>query len=157
MPLVKGSSNFSRLLSSRTFLIVNLIILSFLVFSFGREFARNYVIQQEIADLTAEKANLEAQNMELATLMSSVQTETYIEQEARVKLGLAKPGEKVVIFSGTKGAASSNDQVSGAASLAGETIASDLSALANPLKWWYYFFDINKFDMFKVYGNSSPG
>lgn len=155
MSLVKSHSGFSRLLSSRTFLIVNLVILAFLFFSFGREFARNYIVRQEIADLTAEKKSLEAENIELSKFMSSVQTETYIEQEGRTKLGLAKPGEKVVIFSNYDSGKLSNNNLDMDMLAASELPVVDLSTIANSSKWWYYFFDINKFDMLKVYGNSS--
>lgn len=136
-------------------MIANLVIFSLLVFSFGREFARNYIIQQEIAELTAEKATMEAENSELTTFMSSVQTETYIEQEARIKLGLSKPGESVVILSGLDSVSPSNNGDALTAAEVDSLSVPDLNALANPLKWWYYFFDINKFDMIKIYGNHS--
>jgi len=154
MSLLKQSSTLSRLLSSRTFLLVNFIILAFLFFSFGREFARNYMIRQEIDELTTEKEALEAENLELSSFMSSVQTETYIEQEARIKLGLSKPGEKVVILSDSQVENSTEGDGSLDLNKVDNFFVPDPSSLANPLKWWYYFFDINKFDMIKIYGNN---
>lgn len=153
MPLIKHRTSFSRFLSSKTFLFASLAVLSFLLFSFGREFANNYAIQREIAELTAEKESLAAQNSELTVLMSLVQTETYIEQEARIKLGLSKAGEKVVIFSEDDGVLLT-DENRAVLSLGEDGFKADFSALANPRKWWYYFFNINKFDMIKVYGSS---
>lgn len=141
------SSGLSRLLSSRTFLLINLFVLGFLVFSFGREFVRDYSIRQEIAGLEAEKARLESENSEMAALMSFLQTETYIEREARVKLGLAKPGEQVVILPEGQSGQPAEGEADYAAAAAG-----DLFSIANPRKWWYYFFDINKFDMINLYG-----
>lgn len=155
MSLLKQGSTLSRLLSSRTFLIVNFIILAFLFFSFGREFASNYMIRQEIDELMAEKEALEAKNSELSSFMSSVQTETYIEQEARIKLGLSKPGEKVVILSNSQTKNLTESEAGLDLNKVDNFSVPDLTTLANPLKWWYYFFDINKFDMIKIYGNNS--
>lgn len=129
--------------------MINLFVLGFLVFSFGREFVRDYSVRQEIAGLEAEKAALENENSEIIALMNSIQTETYIEREARIKLGLAKPGEKVVILPDSR----EDNQTKTNIDYAAEIPAEDLSAVANPRKWWYYFFDINKFDMIKIYGN----
>lgn len=152
MSLIKHRTNFSRFLSSKTFLCACLAVLSFLLFSFGREFANDYAIQREIAELTAEKESLAAQNTELSVLMSLVQTETYLEQEARIKLGLSKAGEKVVVFSEDSSVLTTDEN--GADLPRDEKdFVSDFSALANPRKWWYYFFNINKFDMIKVYGS----
>lgn len=122
--------------------------MGFLVFSFGREFVRDYSIRQEIAALEAEKASLEAENSDITSFMASIQTETYIEREARIKLGLAKPGEQVVVLP-SSGEANQGQDESGSVV---EITMADLSSIANPSKWWYYFFDINKFDMIKIYG-----
>jgi len=147
--------SFTRLLSSRTFLLVNLLFLGLLIFSFGREFARNYTIQQEISELEAEKTFLEAKNSDIVTLMNSVQTETYIEREARIKLGLSKPGEKVMIVPDFNNINLTSNEAEDKNSVdyLEQIPATDLSSIANSLKWWYYFFDVNKFDMIKIYGN----
>jgi len=62
-------------------------------------------------------------------------------------LGLAKPGENVVVLSN-----SDNKQTQTEVNYAAEITTQDLSSIANYRKWWYYFFDINKFDMIKIYG-----
>jgi hypothetical protein len=122
-----------------------------LFFSFGREFARDYVIQKEIVELTAKKMAMEEKNLALSELMFAVQTETFIEQEARTKLGLSKPGETTVVFP-PDGISSESATIPTEEEL---VFLPNSAALANPLKWWYYFFDLNKFDLIKVYGNSS--
>ena len=153
MPHPARNFSLPRLLSSRTFLIANLLLLGLLFFSFGREFARNYTIQQEIAELESEKTSLEAKNSEITSLMSAVQTETFIEREARIKLGLSKPGEKVIIVPGSATTNQAGSEQISETDYLSEIPVTDLSSVANSLKWWYYFFDINKFDMIKIYGN----
>jgi len=155
MKILARVTGIKRLLNSRTVLVVNLLVLFFLFFTFGREFVNNYSIQQEIANLEAEKSSLEAQNLEISALMNSVQTETYIEHEARIKLGLSKPGEKVVVVPDTGETSTEVDKNSGDFDYAAEVPITNFSSVAKPLKWWYYFFDINKFQMIKIYGNKS--
>lgn len=153
-PLGRGLK-FPRFFSSRIFLLINLFFLFFLFFSLAREWTNNYAVQQEIAKLTAEQAALEAENLDLTAIMSAVQTETYIEQEARIKLGLAKPGEKVVIFSEQdQQVAKIPDGQFDKGNISDQSIKA-WEKLANPRKWWYYFFNSNKFDLIKVYGNPS--
>jgi len=88
---------YRRLLEFRLFFVVNAVILVLLALSFGREFLRNMEIQHDIADLKAQATSLEAKSLEIAQLNTAFQTESYIEREARLKLGLKKPGEEVVV------------------------------------------------------------
>jgi hypothetical protein len=57
-----------------------------------------------------------------------------LEQEARLKLNLQKPGESVVIIPGVGGGRELGENVAG---MEGEN-----KAISNPKKWWNYFFKI---------------
>jgi len=146
---------FQRLFGRRVFLVLNLIFLGFLLFSFGREFARNWEIQQEIKTLETKAENLQIQHSEIESLMTAAGTETFVEREARLKLGLSKSGENVVIIeegqiselSGTTSGGSVDRQFDYEA-----TEDSSPTSIANQVKWWYYFFDNNKFLAIKSYG-----
>ena len=71
---------------------------------------------------------LEAKNRELKNKLSSVQSQEYIEEQARNKLGLGKPGETVVIIPDDK-----LKLVLGASQSA-------QIRLPNWLGWWKVFF-----------------
>lgn len=149
------TSWFQRWFGRRIFLIINLIFLGFLVFSFGREFARNWEIQKEIKSLEAEAEDLQSQHLEIEKLVTAAGTEAFVEKEARLKLGLSKSGENVVIIeeeqvnnSGNSYNNDANNQVLNSSVI----IDSSPTSIANPKKWWYYFFDINKFFALKSYG-----
>lgn len=83
-------------------------------------------VQREIDRLKAELAALEQQNEELERLISYLETTEFVERESRVKLGLAKPGERVIIIPRNEGAA--------------EVAGEGGNAESNPRKWWQYFF-----------------
>lgn len=53
-------------------------------------------INKEIADLQAQRQKLEGQKDEVEKLLSYLQTDSYIEKEARLKLNLSLPGEKQI-------------------------------------------------------------
>ncbi len=128
-----------RIFHFRFLFAVNLAVAILLGYSFGREYIRNQSIQKDIRILEEKATALEARNLEIAKLQSTFQSETFIEREARLKLGMKKPGEKVVVVQRPW------KRISGAdIGLSGLDDGSS-DQLANPVKWWYYFFDITRF------------
>ncbi|OGL95707.1 hypothetical protein A2348_03710 [Candidatus Uhrbacteria bacterium RIFOXYB12_FULL_58_10] len=135
-----------RLVEFRFLFVINAVVLVALGFSFGREWIRNHEIQQEIARLQGEAQALQTRNLQIADLNTAFRTESFIEREARLKLGMKKPGETVVVI-----------KEDGATSVTATDAAEGLSSepadprvllvrderdgeLANPSKWWHYFF-----------------
>ncbi len=144
MPEVKKSF-WRRLIEFRLLFLINAGILIALGFAFGREFIRNREIQNEISRLQSESSALQARNLEIADLNTAFRTESFIEREARLKLGMKKPGENVVVIQQTE-----TQPVEIALRTEGETDESDTDprqllatedseTVANPLKWWQYF------------------
>lgn len=137
-------------------MFLNLAILGFLFFSFGREFAGNWEIQKEIRDLEIRAENLKTEHLEIERLVSLSQTEAFLEREARLKLGLNKPGEKVVIIDGDQFgvppivSAIEGNEIKNDPFLEPAVSNSSPIVVANPLKWWYYFFDAQKFSFLKL-------
>lgn len=122
-----------KLLSSKVFLFFIVLALIGLVISLGQESYRKYQLTKEINGLKSEIERLEGKNQQLADLMEYFQEGSYLEKEARLKLNLKKPGEKVVVISQTAGAevdkrivAEAEDEVS--------------NETTNFWKWWEYFF-----------------
>lgn len=131
-----------RFIEFRLLFVVNAVVILALGFSFGREWVRNREIQAEIARLQGDAQALQARNLEIADLNTAFRTESFIEREARLKLGMKKPGESVVVIRDAS-------QPSVEAGLAQEGEASDPRQLlasgeenveTNPSKWWTYFF-----------------
>lgn len=129
---MKKELNAKRVISSKLFLFLGVIILGFLIFSFGKKFLESREIDREIKEAGDEIARLEAKDNELESFLNFLSTDDFLEQEARLKFNLQKPGESVVIVpgAGVKTANSGDEKES----------AGDNRTLGNPQKWWNYFF-----------------
>ena len=86
-----------RMFRWRYFFILNFCLVILVSISLGREFIRTHGIQSQIKSLEIQADTLQTKNLEISKLKTSVQTESFIEREARLKLGLKKLGESVVI------------------------------------------------------------
>ncbi|MEX0748882.1 MAG: septum formation initiator family protein [Candidatus Saccharimonadales bacterium] len=75
-----------------------LVLLGYVAFSTLNVIARNYQLQQRMDELAAENEILELENRQLEYELAYYQTDAFTELEARAKLELQAPGEKVVIF-----------------------------------------------------------
>jgi len=122
-----------RVLGLRTFFIINIVILFLVTLSFGREFVRNYEIDKEISNLEEKAFSLESQNQEILELAERLNTDDYLEQEGRMRLGLKKPGENVVIISEPEDITIPSQELS-------DTPTAQQKKISNPRLWWEYFF-----------------
>lgn len=122
-----------KLLGSKVFLFFIVLALIGLVISLGQESYRKYQLTKEINGLKSEIERLEGKNQQMADLMEYFQEGSYLEKEARLKLNLKKPGEKVVVISQTAGAEVDKRIVA-------ETESEASNETTNLWKWWEYFF-----------------
>ncbi|MFA5128402.1 MAG: septum formation initiator family protein [Patescibacteria group bacterium] len=129
---MKKELNAKRVISSKLFLFLGVIVLGFLIFSFGKKFLESREIDREIKETGDEIARLEAKDNELESFLNFLSTDDFLEQEARLKFNLQKPGESVVIVPGT-GVESANSGDQKESAVGNQTFS-------NPQKWWNYFF-----------------
>ena len=137
---------WKRILEFRLLFVINAVVLVALALSFGREWMRNREIRDQIAALQSQVQALETRNLEIADLNTAFRTQSFIEREARLKLGLKKPGENVVIIqsgqatpvANTDGEAENVAQAQDPRALLAQAEAPE--EVANPSKWWQYFF-----------------
>ena len=149
-------SFLKRLLESRLLFVVNLVIIVLLSLSLGRELVRNTDIQHDINQLQEESNDLAARNLQISELSIAMQTESYIEREARLKLGMKKQGENVVIVKenlvgvSSEGGKEENSQLQDPLRVLEER--RDLNKhISNTAKWWYYFFDKIRYNQLITY------
>lgn len=116
-------SIFGRLLRSKIFFAV--IIILFIVSSLEllNEIGRRNKISYEIKKQRDQIEKLQQQNTDLSSLIQYLNTDNYVESEARKKLNLSKSGESLVVVEN-----------------ASTTTAGDQSKVSNSSKWWNYFF-----------------
>jgi len=128
-----GKSFIKKILGSKVFLFLIALALITVAVNLGRESYRKYQLTQEINKLKTEIDKLEGKNEQLADLMEYFKQEPYLEKEARLKLNLKKPGEKVVFLSDQAGL--EKDNQSGQ-----ENMKVKPEEITNYWKWWEYFF-----------------
>lgn len=115
------------------FLVANLAILFVVGVSTVRETYRGWTVDREIEQLETKARQLEGRRSELAELAIKMNTPAYVEREARAKLGLQKPGERVIILEGV----SATQTVWSVDITTPPQVAVDLRT--NPQRWWDYF------------------
>jgi cell division protein FtsB len=116
-------SIFGRLLRSKIFFAV--IIILFIVSSLEllNEIGRRNKISYEIKKQRDQIEKLQQQNTDLSSLIQYLNTDNYVESEARKKLNLSKSGESLVVVEN-----------------ASTTAFNDDNKIPNSLRWWNYFF-----------------
>lgn len=133
---------FQGLFQSKFVLVFEVLVLVLISAALTKEMVRRYQIRSEIERLQSDVARLEKSNKDLNSLISQLNSESYKEEQARLKLGLQKPGESVVIVLG--------ESTEGSSSFSGQTVATQQESEAtqektsNPQRWWNYFFSGEK-------------
>ena len=120
----------AKLLYSKPFLVFLVIILILVVIALGQESYRYFRTSQQIKDLENKIEELKTSNEELAGLEEYFQSEEFLEKEARLKLNLTKPGEKLIIIKQIEEDLEEFEQEQGLA-----------KEISNIQKWWQYFFE----------------
>ncbi|MFA6428153.1 MAG: septum formation initiator family protein [Candidatus Buchananbacteria bacterium] len=126
MVYTKRSSSLGEFFSSKLLLAVLFLLVLLVLVGVVKETYRRYVINQEIKAIKSEVARLEQKNLEVSQLIDYLKTGDYAEREARLKLGLQKPGETVAIVTGAQKSQANENNV--------EVV------ISNPQKWYNYFF-----------------
>jgi len=110
--------------------LVGFIILILISIPLVKNISKRYAINQEVMDLENEIKDLESKNRDFKSFVSYLESDQFVEEQARLKLGLKKPGEDVVVLKEDLNASSS--------------IANALNEnlnISNPQRWWSYFFN----------------
>lgn len=105
-------------------------------FALGKEVIRKYQIENEIRQLEQEVTALENRNTELSSMIDYFDSDTYKEEQARLKLGMQKPGERVVAVLGVQ----TNTDFAPDGSVSQVRSTGQEDPRANPQRWWDYFF-----------------
>lgn len=77
--------------------LVAVLLLGYLVVSFGSQFSRLSNMQKDVRNIQQQVQDLQQKNAALREELHLVQSNAYIEKTAREKLGLVKPGETRVV------------------------------------------------------------
>lgn len=124
----KTHSFFTDLFANQRFLaIIGLVFLVLIIFPLARTYSQKRMVEKEISDVKKQIADFETANQDLKDMISYLNSDQSLEEEARLNLNLKKSGEQVIVI---------ND---GAAS-ASTTSLMTPSKKSNLAKWRDYFF-----------------
>ncbi|MFA5029542.1 MAG: septum formation initiator family protein [Patescibacteria group bacterium] len=133
--------NKKRIFSRKTVIAVSLILLLLFLIGLVKEAVNRYRLDKQIGDLENQIEQLEREKGQISNSIANWSEENQLEKEARLKLGLQKSGEKVVlVLHDEKTTAEQKIE------LPNKTIIERGSGQeqSNPQKWWQYFFKNNK-------------
>jgi len=94
----RKENGLTRFLRMKIVLVLNVALLGVVAWGFGGEYVRNRELQRDIDGLKTAADALQNRNVELVALRERLSGDGQVEREARLKLNLMKPGEKVVII-----------------------------------------------------------
>ncbi len=101
-----------------------------------RETYREYQVDQEIRQMQGQIEQYEGRKLSLVELLTRLDSQEALDKEARTRLGLRKPGERVIILQGSNGVqATWQDEVQ--AQPVNQIV---LDMRSNPKRWFDYFF-----------------
>lgn len=123
---------------SKWLLLVCVTVCVLVAVSFVKELLRSYRINQEIASLQSAIKDLEQHNKSTYDLVQYLKTETYVQEQARLKLGLKEEGEKVIVLQPTQGATSAGQ--GDRSFFLNEVLRDSQEPKSNPARWLVYFF-----------------
>ncbi|MCL5795559.1 MAG: septum formation initiator family protein [Patescibacteria group bacterium] len=129
------NNNAPAKIGSVIFNIVVILVIIYIVFNIGKSIYSNYNVNKTISRLRAEIARLQERKIALENLIIYYQTMTFKELEARRRLGLKKPDEKLVIIPENSGTSTENAAEN--IITATDNKPSD-SKSANYSLWWEY-------------------
>jgi cell division protein FtsB len=129
---------FKTFYYSKWFLLVIFIVIIFFSASAISDYYSQGDLRQDINMLESQINTLNDDQYDLVDTLVQVQSEDFVETEARTRLNLRKPGEQVIIVS-------SDEDINQFNEIIGSTGIKDLLVKQepNPRKWWYFFFPVN--------------
>lgn len=129
---------YARIWNSRAFVLFLIVVLLMILSSVVREIVQRVETQREITRLEEEVAQLSQRNTEVTNAIALLQTSTFYEKEARLKLGVQKPGEQLVLLPDN---ANRGEIVLPSQHDASGGNASATEGISHPRRWFNFFKD----------------
>lgn len=115
-----------RLLQSKVTLLLLALITVASITQLSREAMRRHAINAQIRKIEQDMSNLKNKRFELNRIISYLQSDAYIEEEARKKLNLRRPGEAVYVVPDVKQRA--------------DDVGNQAGSMTAAQEWIHYFF-----------------
>ncbi|MFO0704449.1 MAG: septum formation initiator family protein [Candidatus Andersenbacteria bacterium] len=130
LSLKRARSPRQLLAGGRWVVVVGVIVLLGIGVALTRDITRKARIRKEVSALDHDITQLERRNEELAGLIDYFQSDEFKEREARSKLNVQLPGEKVIEV----------ETPSSTPGTTATTVAAAALPVSNLERWWTYLF-----------------
>jgi len=96
----KKKQNFvkSFLLNQFSVTILGLLVIFLISFPLAEKVSKQYKVNKEIEELKMEIAEVEGKNSDLKNLLTYLDSDQFVEEQAKEKLNYKKEGEEVVVI-----------------------------------------------------------
>lgn len=128
-------------LIKQVFLLVFLLtVIVAISLPFFRNMAQRYRLNKEMSGLQKEIDGYNKKNDDLRKAIDYLKSDQFTEEQARLKMGLKKNGEDVVVIK-TEGTSTQSEGDINIFDIPGiENTLESTSKENNPIRWWAYFF-----------------
>jgi len=120
--------------------LVGLAVIILISWPFAKNTIKQHRVNQEISDFKKEIANLQNKSVDLKNFVSSLESDQFVEEYARLNLNLKKPGEEktvIKIDAASFASSSENDPIF---NIPGRVKSAPGPEMSNPKKWFNHFF-----------------
>ncbi|MDD4271900.1 MAG: septum formation initiator family protein [Patescibacteria group bacterium] len=138
----RKNNYFKKIFFNQKFLtLLGLAAIILISFPFAKNTLKQYRINKEISELKKEISDLQNKNVDLKNFVSYLESDQFAEEQARLNLGLKKPGEELTVIKSAAGDNSAGTS-SGASifNIPGYEKGELKDKKSNPKKWLNYFF-----------------
>jgi cell division protein FtsL len=132
--MAKRTSTWFRQPSLWIVLVAGVLFITFSI-AIVRELINSHQVRQQVQRLQNQVADEEHRQRQLQDLIDYLGSPTFREQEARLKLGLKKQDERVLVVP-TNGSATNSTDAAGVTN----TSSTPTTPATRPAEWWQYFF-----------------
>lgn len=122
--------------------LIGFFLLVLIVFPLSKNLVKRYNIDKELKELEAEIARLENRNSDLGGMVAYLESDRFIDEQARSKLNYKKTGEELVVIK------NNSEDLSSENSNTKTIMQYEMNRTENAKKeernnfnnWYYYFF-----------------
>lgn len=133
----KNSKNpsTSRVILHKMVSMVLILLIIFIFFAYTKELIRAKTINKDIKTMEKEIAIMEEKNQSIFNNIQYYKTLSFLEREAKLKMGKSKDGEKMLIVN-------NQDNIMLENGLGIENNNKEERIVFKPLLWYKYFFEL---------------
>lgn len=131
---------FEKIFFNQKFLtLLGLAAIILISFPFAKNTLKQYRVNKEISELKKEISDLQNKNVDLKNFVSYLESDQFAEEQARLNLGLKKPGEELTVIKPASDALAGTSSGATIFDIPGYKRSKPEAKKSNPKKWLSYF------------------